>query len=253
MSLTRCSRATGVQGTPNQALQRTAGAGPVPREFKLAVAPAAAELGRSAAECLVKAELASALIDLQATEASKRLAASRVIERAARMVSNEVRQKAMGRRAVTGALTKALGDTDTKVVQNAIIAVAEISRRYFKDDRVYPSVVRLLGSPDQLTRLWAASAAVVLREGASLPDVSPLVRDRSAKVRAEVVRLALGLAVHTDLSVAARSELRAMAAVATDDKDRQVQEFAANLMRALETPSRQRSEAEPGAAADGGA
>ncbi len=178
-------------------------------------------------------ELATALVDLRAAEASKRLAASQVIERAARMVSSGVLKEALGRRTVTAAVTEALGDTEPKVVQNAIIAIAEIGRRYLKDDRAYPSVVRLLGSPDPLTRLWAAKAAVVLREGASLSDVVPLVRDRSAKVRAEVVLLALGLALHTDLSVAARSELQALAAAAADDKDRRVREFAANLVRAL--------------------
>ena len=180
--------------------------------------------------------MATALIDLRAPEASKRLAASRVIERAARMASTEARKVALGRRTVTAALVEAFGDTEAEVVRNAVIAVSEISRRYLKDDRAYPAVVRLLGSPDQATRLWAANAAVGLRDGASLGDVSPLVRDRSAKVRAEVVRLGIGLAMHSDVPEATRTVLRAMSAVAAEDRDRQVREFAANLARVLADP-----------------
>ena len=74
-------------------------------------------------------ELASTLADLCAPEASKRLAASRVMERAARMESNAARKEALGCRTVTAALIKALRDTEANVVQNAVIAIAEISRR----------------------------------------------------------------------------------------------------------------------------
>lgn|GEM_PF-4338537 len=184
-------------------------------------------------------ELASALADLSAAEASKRLAASRVLERAARMESNASRKEALGCRTVTEALIKALEDTEANVVQNALIAIAEIGRRYFKDDLAYPTVVRLLGSPQQLTRNWAIAAAVVLREAASLPDVLPLARDKSAKVRAEVVRSATGLARFSNLPAAARSDLQALAVVAAADKDEQVRDYAANLARALADTSGQ--------------
>ena len=184
----------------------------------------------------MRAQLASAVVDLHSPEALKRLFASEVLERAARMVSSKILMEALGRGTVTAALAKALGDPDQKVVRNAVIAIAEIGRRYLKDDRAYPSVVRLFTSPDALTRLWALEAAVVLRAAASLPDISQLLRDRSAKVRAGVVRLALGLTLHAELSVEARAELRALAALAADDRDRSVQEFAANLMRALAVP-----------------
>lgn len=184
-------------------------------------------------------ELASALADLSAADALKRLAASCVLERAARMESSASRKEALGCRTVTAALIKALQDTEANVVLNAVIAIAEISRRYFKDDLAYPAVVRLLGSPQQLTRTWAIAAAVVLREASSLPDVLPLARDKSAKVRAEVVRSATGLARFSELSVAARSDLQALAVVAAADKDQQVRDYAANLARALAETSGQ--------------
>ena len=182
-------------------------------------------------------ELTAALGDLSAAAASKRLAASRVLERAARRVSNADRRKALGRRAATAALVTALDDGDAKVVRNAVIALAEIGRRYFKDDRAYPPLVRQFGSADALTRLWAVQAAVTLRGAASLPDVLPLARDRSAKVRAEVVRVSIELARFTEVPDGARSQLQALATTAAADSDERVREFAANLAAAVGSPT----------------
>ncbi len=53
----------------------------------------------------MNAELATALVDLRAPDASKRLAASRVIERAARMASSSDLLESLGRRSVTAAPT----------------------------------------------------------------------------------------------------------------------------------------------------
>ena len=207
----------------------------------------------SAAEARAVEELGAALRDLRSPEPAKRLAASRALERAARMVSNADRKKALGRRVATAALVKAFGDGDPKVVQNSMIALAEISRRYFKDDRAYPAVVRLLGSPDHLTRNWAATAAVTLtlRGEASWPDVSPLVRDRSAKVRAAVILEAVNLAAHTSLSPHVHAQLLVVSGAAVNDGDRQVREYAANLQRHLAAAVR-RQNGEPDAASDGG-
>lgn len=178
--------------------------------------------------------LGAALQDLSSPEPARRLAASRALERAARRVSIAARKEALGTPAATAALATALGDEDPKVVQNAVIALAEISRRYFKDDRAYPALVRQLGSPDPLTRAWAATATVTLRGAVALPDVLPLARDRSARVRAEVVRLGVTLAIHPELPDPVRSELRALAETAANDPDCQVREFAANLARAAQ-------------------
>ena len=180
--------------------------------------------------------MASTLADLHAPEAAKRVAASQVIERAARMESSRARQKALGRRTVTAALIGVFDDAEAEVVRNAVVAIAEIGRRYLKDDRAYPAVVRLLGNSDAITRLWAVEAAVVLRGWASLGDVSPLARDRSAKVRAGVIRLVAGLALQSDVPAAVRTSLQAMIAVAADDRDRQVRECATTLVRALAVP-----------------
>lgn len=119
--------------------------------------------------------------------------ASRTLERATRRVGNAARKEALGAPAVIAILIDACGDDDPRVVQNAVIALAEISRRYFKDERAYPAVVRQLSSPDALTRRWAVQAAVTIRGAAALPDVLPLAQDRSAKVRPEVVRVVAGL------------------------------------------------------------
>lgn len=181
-------------------------------------------------------ELTSALRDLGAADASKRLAASRTLERAARKVSIAARKEALGCRSATAALAKAFDDDDPKVAQNAVIALAEISRRYFKDDQVYPAFVKQLSNPDALTRLWAAQAAVTLRGIAALSDVAPLARDRSAKVRAEVVRALAELATRSKPPAKARSELLELAAAAAADPDRQVREFSVPLANAIGYP-----------------
>ena len=141
-------------------------------------------------------DLLSVLRALSDVDVGMRRRASIALEREARKVSVQGRKNALGNRTVTRALIGALADADRVVALNAVIAIAEISRRYFKDDRAYPAVVQLLGSSDQLTRQWAANAAVTLQGEVSWPDVAPLVKDRSAKVRAAVVLLAANLVPH---------------------------------------------------------
>lgn len=133
------------------------------------------------------------LRELSDPDVEVRRRASLVLEREARKVSVQRRKDALGNRTATQAICRALADPDRVVAQNAVIALAEISRRYFKDDSAYPAVIPLLTSPDQLTRQWAACAAVTLRGEASWPDVAPLLQDRSAKVRAAVALLAKAL------------------------------------------------------------
>lgn len=178
-------------------------------------------------------DLPELLRDLKAADVKVRHTASRALEREARKVSVQGRKDVLGTRTVTRALISALGDTDRTVIQNAVIALAEISRRYFQDDRAYSAIVRLIDSPDQLTRNWAATAAITLRGEAGWPDVSPLMRDRSAKVRAAVILLAVNLAAHTGLSPSVRAQLQAVSEAAVGDQDQQVREYAVNLQRHL--------------------
>ena len=173
------------------------------------------------------------LRELSDADVDVRRRASIFLEREARKASVQGRKNALGNRTATRAIIRALADTDRVVARNAVIALAEISRRYFKDDSAYPALVPLLGSPDQLTRQWAANAAVTLGGEVSWPDVAPLVRDRSAKVRAAVVCLAANLAAQSVLSPAVLDQLQKVCEAAAGDEDRQVREHAADLQRHL--------------------
>lgn len=82
----------------------------------------------------------------------------------------------------------ALDDPDPKVAEQAVAAVAEATRRYFKDDRAYPGVLRLLKSKRRFTRFWAIEAARWLRGKRCLEDVLPLIKDRAKQVRKNVLR-----------------------------------------------------------------
>lgn len=81
-----------------------------------------------------------------------------------------------------------MDDPDPKVAEQAVAAVAEATRRYFKDDRAYPGVLRLLKSKRRFTRYWAIEAARWLRGQRCLEDVLPLIGDKAKQVRKNVLR-----------------------------------------------------------------
>lgn len=173
------------------------------------------------------------LQELSDADVGVRRKASSALEREARKVSAQERRNALGNRTATRAIICALTDTDRIVARNAVIAIAEVSRRYFKDDRAYDAVIPLLDSPDQLTRQWAANAAVALRGEESWPHVAPLVQDRSAQVRAAVLLLGANLAAHTVLSPTVLEQLQTASATGVGDENPQVREYATNLQRHL--------------------
>src|SRR5262249_13073321 len=98
-----------------------------------------------------------------------------------------IRKAWMANREVSALLIGALDDADAEGGENAVVALAMIARRYFRDDRAYPGMVRQLQSKKQLTRGCAAEGALALRGVRALDDVLPLLRDRSVKVRQAVL------------------------------------------------------------------
>jgi HEAT repeat protein len=126
-----------------------------------------------------------ALEELRDPRPEVRIKAARWLAREALGESLVVRQKWMGNRGTTGPLIEALDDPEPEVAYNAVVAIAEISRRYFRDGRAYPRVIPLLRSKRRQTRFWAVDAARWLRGKRCLDEILPLVRDRSALVRAE--------------------------------------------------------------------
>lgn len=100
--------------------------------------------------------------------------------------SNEVEAWIANAAAMTPIIA-ALDDSDPRVAENAVIAVALATQRYFKDRRAYPGVLRLLKSKRALTRMWAVEAARWLRGKGCLDDVLPLLDDKAKNVRHKVL------------------------------------------------------------------
>jgi HEAT repeat protein len=113
-----------------------------------------------------------------------------VRKKAVRWIANEglgewwnIRKAWMRNREITALLIRALDDADAEVVENAVVALAMIAGRYFRDDRAYRGMVRQLQSKRRITREWAVQGAVNLRGAKAIDDVLPLLQDRSARVR----------------------------------------------------------------------
>jgi HEAT repeat protein len=126
----------------------------------------------------------------------------------------------------------ALDDPDSKVAEQAIIAVAEFSRRYYKDGRAYPGVVRLLRSKRRFSRFWAVAAARWLRGKRCLDDVLPLLNDKAKHVRREVLRAITGLA-DGKLKPELRERLLEAVRPILHDVDARLRANAANALREI--------------------
>jgi HEAT repeat protein len=175
-------------------------------------------------------EAAQALQDLRDPDPMARMRAARWLAREALDESLVVRQAWMGNRGTTGPLIEALDDPESEVIENAVAAIAEISRRYFRDDRAYPAVVRLLRSKRRGTRFWAVAAAANLRGARCMDDVLPLIHDRSALVRGEVLRQLIHLAPARRLADRKRVHLLAVISPALKDSHRPIRSRAATLL-----------------------
>jgi hypothetical protein len=89
---------------------------------------------------------AEALRHLSDPDPAVRLKAARwLAKQALGETSNEVEAWISNTEAMSPIIA-ALEDPDPKIAEEAVIAVAEFTRRYFRDDRAYPGVVRLFQS-----------------------------------------------------------------------------------------------------------
>jgi HEAT repeat protein len=181
-------------------------------------------------------DAAKLLRDLGSRDAAIRLKASKQLESELRKAATKQRQLQFGNREVTALFIAALDDSDPKVVHNGVVALAQISRHYFKDDRAYPKLLGLVHSEHPLTTRWVIDALVQLRGEASLDDVLPLCADPSAEARAMVFDhlyswlVALRTARSGPIRPENQKRMRAAAVRGLGDNDRTVRGNAAALL-----------------------
>jgi HEAT repeat protein len=137
-----------------------------------------------------KAAGEQALRNLNDPDPDVRYQAAKWIARQARRETSNLIEFWLANKRATGALTKALGDTDERVVEEAAVAINHTTSRYFADARAFPALLRLLKSKRPLTRISAVSAAAPLGGEKSIQHVLPLLEDPVGSVRfAAVVAL----------------------------------------------------------------
>jgi HEAT repeat protein len=136
----------------------------------------------------------------------------------------------------------ALDDQDPKVAEEAVIAVAEFTRRYFRhhrapggpvrpdpDDRAYPCVVRLFQAKSIQTRAWAIEATGWLRGARCINDILPMLQDKAARVRNSVLGVVWDAYEETRPDAATRERLLAAIRPLLKDKDGEVRSTAKSL------------------------
>jgi len=179
---------------------------------------------------------AKELLDLSSADAAVRLKVSKQLESELRKAATQQRKEQFGNSNVTTPLITALDDPDPKVVHNVVVALAQISRHYFKDDRAYPKLLGLVQSKHPLTTRWVIDALIQLRGEASLDDVLPLCTDPSPEARAMVFShvyswvMAMRTARTGSIRPDNQKRLRVAAVHALSDDDRTVRGNAASLV-----------------------
>jgi HEAT repeat protein len=136
----------------------------------------------------------------------------------------------------------ALDDQEPKVAEEAVIAIAEFTRRYFRhhrapagpvrpdpDDRAYPGVVRLFQAKSIQTRAWAVEAAGWLRGARCIDDTLPMLQDKAARVRNSVLGVIWDSYEETQPDAATRERLLAAIRPLLKDKDGEVRSTAKSL------------------------
>jgi hypothetical protein len=131
---------------------------------------------------------ANVLAELGSPDPAARLKASKHLETELRKAATAQRKAQFGNEGATTPLVAALDDPDPRVFHNAVVALAQIARNGFPDDRAYPRLLLLVRSEHPLTARWAIDALVQVRGEGSFADVVPLCADGSAEVR--------GMALH---------------------------------------------------------
>jgi hypothetical protein len=177
---------------------------------------------------------AEALRNLSDSDPAVRLKAAKWITKTAALseTSNEVEAWIANAEAMSPIIA-ALDDPDPKVAEEAVITIGAVSGRYFKDDRAYPSVVRLLQNKRALTRMWAIKAADALRGKRCLEDVLPLVEDKAANVKKQALGVTAVAAEGRKLKPGQRERLLEAAKSSLCDKDYGVRSAAASLVGAI--------------------
>jgi HEAT repeat protein len=130
-------------------------------------------------------------------------------------------------------LAEAVGDRDPEVAEEAALALAEVARRSVPEDRGHAGVVRLLRSKKPQTRVRAVRAAVNLWGEQGADDLLPLLRDRSARVREEVLGALRQAVADQPLPAERRQRFVAAALGALRDRDAAVRGRAADLLGRL--------------------
>jgi HEAT repeat protein len=176
------------------------------------------------------------LQDLKSADAKVRLKASKKLESELRKAANKQRQDQFGNKTATTALIALLGDADPNVVHNGVVALAQISRHYFKDDAAYAKLLGLVHSKHPLTTRWVIDALIQLRGEASLDDVLPLCADPSQEARAMALSHLYSWLVQKRMMKSGaiwpenQKRLRDAALRGLSDEDRTVQGNAASLL-----------------------
>ena len=171
--------------------------------------------------------------ELQSAHGSVRLNAVRSVAREALKETSKQRQEWLNDPRMTTPLLELLEDPAPEVSEQAVIAIAQIAKRYFRDLRALPLVLRLTRSGRQLTRFWAVSAVSYLGGTSSLDDLLPLLNDRAPKVRAEVIRVVIRLAQEDELKAYPIKQLKQRLAPALHDEDQTVRGRAAAALRQI--------------------
>jgi HEAT repeat protein len=199
--------------------------------------PQASEEARRAYEELVPVHpvlcerLAGPLAALRDPSPAVRLRAAREIAREAMKETTSDRHLWINDPRGLAPVIDALDDADPRVAEKALVTMSQVGRWFSRDWRAYPGVARLLGSTRANTRFWAVSAAALLfpeRAGELLP---PLLADRSAKVRAEVIRNVLELERYERLTPKVRRALFPAVVAALTDEDGTVRNRTVNVLR----------------------
>jgi HEAT repeat protein len=136
-----------------------------------------------------------ALRNLSDPDPAVRFRAAKWIGRQARREISNLIEFWLANKKATGALIKALGDADERVVEEAAAAINHTTWRYFADARAYPGLLGLLKSKRPLTRISAVQAAAALGGEKSIPYILPLLADGVGNVRFAAV-FALGDLTH---------------------------------------------------------
>jgi HEAT repeat protein len=182
---------------------------------------------------ILKEQLAGPLKQLKSSDSAERLRAARAISRQALKMPTRERSAWLKDPRTMSPLIEALEDCNSRVVEEAVIAVEEIIRRYYRDRRAYPQLVRLLQSKSATTRYWAVEGVGLLGGKDSLEEILPLLKDHAVKVRSQVCSIVTNLAMLRQLPDRLKQRLEAPMIEALYDNAHEVRSAAACALREI--------------------